>query len=880
MSVRKLTAPSGRPRLASWILVGGVIACLAGFYLARSTQMDRARARFDAAVVEAEWRLQERLRVCGDLLRGIRGLVQAGGDDLDRERFRTFVQAMDLEHRYPGLLGVSYGVPLRPGELEAVEARLRDEHRDPGLHVYPGTGFGDDGIVLFAEPEEANAPALGFNSASSPDQRGSLIDARDSGDIRTSPPMPVAQAPRAGPGLVLRIAVYRGSGVPETTEARREAFSGYANAIFLLQQLAAEATARLSRDGVRVRMVDVTDMAEPRVFLQGGTDFPRRWWHSLGPGGLKERAELGIAGRRWALEFSAGPSFFQTGEVGFPWLVGLVGLLISLLLAAFVRSVSLTGVRARDLAERMTGRLRMSESRLRAITQVMPDVIYVVDSEGRYIEVHTGDPSRLVAPAEMLAGRKMGQVLPAPVAARMMETIRRALDEARVQSVEYVLESPQGVAHFEARVAPMGIEVDGKPCVICVARDVTERHSQEEAHLQAQKLEGLGLLAGGIAHDFNNLLAAMQGYLSLGRIAVEEGKDPSTFLERMDASIRRAADLSRQLLAYSGRAAFKVERLDLNALVEEMGGLLSVTRAKKVTFDLRLQPGLPPILGDRAQLQQVVMNLVTNASEAIGSEAGLVELSTEAGVLGVDDLERRMAGQDLAPGPYVTLMVRDNGIGMNDEVLARVFDPFFTTKPTGRGLGLSAMRGILRAHRAGIEIQSRPGQGTTFKLHFPAEEGTLARSGEAVAAGGRARSLSGTLLVADDESILRDTSRMMIERMGMGVIEAADGEEAWTIYQARHETLRGIVLDLTMPRMGGAEVHRLIRRVAPRFPIVLCSGYSREALPELVDLDEPTVFLQKPFNYAQLEAAIREVLDRTPGEMKKVPDPQRESTKI
>jgi PAS domain S-box-containing protein len=689
------------------------------FVLAWLAQQGRARARFDVAAIEARSRLENRLRDCEDLLRGVRGFAQASGG-VSRLSFRTYLQPMDLGKRYPGLLGVAYGIPLLPAGSEAVERRLRAEHGRPDLRIHPGVGFGDDAIVLFEEPEEPNLRALGFNSSSLEAQRASLVGARDSGELRASPPMALAQAPEAGPGLVLRLAVYEATSLTATIEERRRAFIGYANAVFLLQQLAADSLSRVAADGMHLRLADLGDPERPQVFLEGGRDSPRRWWQRFGPKGLSRREELGIGGRQWELRFEAGRTFFQAGEIGLPWFVLLAGLQTTLLVAALVRSINLTGQRARQLANKMTEELHRSESRLRAIARVMPDAIMVLDAEGRYVEVLTADTTRLVAPPEVMTGRKVEEFLSPELAKSVLEIIRRAMEERQMQSLEYSLETPKGRLRFDARVAPMDVEIDGRPCVIWVARDVTERKAQEAILRQTQKLESLGVLAGGIAHDFNNLLTAIQGHLSLGRLVVEDGEDPTHHFNRMDASIQRAADLARQLLAYAGRGDFRVEPLALNALVTEMTELLGVSRSKKVELEITLSEGLPLIHGDRTQLQQVVMNLVTNASEAIGDRTGHVVMATGTCQIGAAMLKSRFSGQRLEGGNYVTLAVTDDGSGMAPEVLGRIFEPFFTTKPTGRGLGLSAMLGILKAHKAGIEIHSELGQGTCITLFFPA----------------------------------------------------------------------------------------------------------------------------------------------------------------
>jgi len=436
------------------------------------------------------------------------------------------------------------------------------------------------------------------------------------------------------------------------------------------------------------------------------------------------------------------------------------------------------------------------------------------------------------------------------------------LREQREHSVDYSLNTPRGLLRFEARAIPMEPDFDPSPSVLWAARDITERENQEAALRQSQKLESLGLLAGGIAHDFNNLLTAILGHVSLGRLALEEGRDPARHLDHMEGSIRLAADLARRLLAYSGRTSPEVQSLDLNALVRDMSALLGVSHSKLVRLEVDLEPDLPPVQGDQVQVQQVILNLVTNAGEAIGERPGRVRLRTRLSRLDSGLLDQRMPAQDLAPGTFVTLAVEDDGCGMTEEVLARIFDPFFTTKNAGRGLGLSALRGILRTHHAGFEIASRVGQGTTVTLHFPAEEDPApAPVVDAGAAGARSAAW-GTLLLAEDEPTIRDLAAQMVERIGFQPLPAEDGEAAWTLFQAHREAIRAVLLDLTMPRRSGAEVYALIRALDPGLPILLCSGYSREAVPDAQGPDEPRGFLQKPFSFAQLEAALLELMAR------------------
>jgi len=846
-----------RPGLAAGILVVGLLAATGCWVAIRAAQVARARARFDAAVAETREGLALRLRQGEDLIRGVRGMAQVSGG-MDQARFSAFLHSMENLTRYPGLLGVSYLVPAPPASRDRLLATLRAEHGLPGLQVYPGWGYPGDALVLYVEPHGSSARALGFNPASSPVQRESLAAARDTGTAEASGPVTVAQAPQGGPGLILRLATYQGPTVPATLEGRRAAFSGCINAVFLIRELAAASFARVGQDGIRLGLTDLRESAVP--FMEGGADRPAHAWNLLAPRGFSAAQEMEFGGRAWRLDFRTHSSFFLPMEAALPWMGAAVCLVIGSLLAGLLHSSTRTRTLAEDLAQRMTEKSRRNEARLQAILRVMPDVLLVYDQDGRYLEVLTQERSRLWASPDRMLGRTADEVLPPATAALVLGTVRAVLRDRREHSVDYAMQTPRGNLRFEARVIPMEEEFDERPCVLWAARDTTERDGQEAALRQSQKMESLGLLAGGIAHDFNNLLTAIQGHLSLGRMAVADARDPAPHLDHMERSIQLAADLARRLLAYSGRTALTVEALDLNALVRDMVTLLGVSHSKLVALEVDLEPGSAPFLGDRAQIQQLIMNLVTNASEAIGERPGRVGLRTRLNRLDAARLDQRMPSQNLAPGLFVTLEVEDDGGGMPEEVLARIFDPFFTTKQAGRGLGLSAIRGILRTHHAGIEIASTMGEGTTIAMHFPAMEAPAAPLQELPAARPEPLPWSGTLLLAEDEPVIRELSGEMAERLGFQVLAAEDGAVAWALFQERREEIRVAVLDLTMPRLGGGEVYARIRRESPRLPILLCSGYSREAVPEAADPSEPRGFLQKPFTFAQFKAALGEVL--------------------
>ncbi len=341
--------------------------------------------------------------------------------------------------------------------------------------------------------------------------------------------------------------------------------------------------------------------------------------------------------------------------------------------------------------------LRESVAQNRALLQAIPDLIFHNHRSGEFLAVHVKHTGELLQPPESFLHRNVREVLPDPLASQFMAAIERALDTGAVESFEYELQAKDHEGNFEARVAPCT-----QDSVITLVRDITQARQSEQRLRQSQKLESLGLLAGGIAHDFNNLLTALMGNLNLAQLKLQAESPAHPNLEAVEKVVVKASDLTRQLLAYSGKGRFVVKPQDLNQVVEEMGHLLKVSISKKVELHLDLAQGLPRMEGDSAQLQQVILNLVTNASDAIGDHEGVIRITTRSETLDASFISQAFPTQPILPGAFVTLMVSDTGCGIPPEVLPKIFDPFFSTKTKGRGLGLSTMHGILRGHRAGL----------------------------------------------------------------------------------------------------------------------------------------------------------------------------------
>jgi PAS domain S-box-containing protein len=392
--------------------------------------------------------------------------------------------------------------------------------------------------------------------------------------------------------------------------------------------------------------------------------------------------------------------------------------------------------------------------------------------------------------------------------------------------------------------------------------DIDDQKRSGEAMREAQKLESIGLLAGGVAHDFNNLLTGILGNTSLVLEELPANSRLRPMLENVMLASERAADLTRQLLAYSGKGRFFVQSSDLSVLVREISSLILSSIPKKVELRLELAPDLPPVEIDSAQIQQLIMNLVINAAEAIGEDRrGMVVVSTLLREVDQRFITHNHFAIDPAPpGSYVAIQVRDNGCGMDDSVKAQIFDPFFTTKFTGRGLGLAAALGIVRGHHGSIRIETEPGRGTLFEVLLPAG---VARQPEPKPADTyRELHGAGSVLVVDDEEVVRSAATAALEHYGYTVIEAENGSEGVRLFRRFADEISVVLLDMMMPVMGGEEALAAIRAVRSNVPVIGSSGYSEGVATERFGGKGLASFLQKPYSARILAERVKQVLEQ------------------
>jgi hemerythrin-like metal-binding protein/PAS domain S-box-containing protein len=517
--------------------------------------------------------------------------------------------------------------------------------------------------------------------------------------------------------------------------------------------------------------------------------------------------------------------------------------------------------RIRDLSEQLAARtdeLRESEARIQGFLRHAPAAIAVKGLDGRLLLVNR-KAEALVGLFQAATPNGCGENLfPPDILARGQEQDTRVLSlREQVQSEESVTLPDGSVRDYLIQKFPITDALGQCRGVGVIATNVSLRRQDERAHLQHRKLDALRLMAGGIAHDFNNILSAMLGNVELARLEL----GPLDHLVTLEELLSRAEALVCQFLAYAGLGQTRVQALDLNLLVEDVLRLLRATQPPAVALHWAPAAGLPFMKGDAGQVKQVILNLIVNGLEAVGPEGGAVTLRTGWETVDRTTIATHFQSQALKPGRHLALEVADTGPGIAPEVLERIFDPFFTTKSQRHGLGLATVQGIVRNHSGGLRVTSAAGRGTTFKVLFPAVAEAGARAGSEPDEQATDFHGAGTILVVDDEDAVRAVAARALRRMGFEILEARDGLEALAVFAENWDKVRLILLDLTMPRMGGEETYRELRKAGALAPIILSSGFRSEEARQRFQGLALAGFLQKPYRLRALAETIRNVLE-------------------
>jgi PAS domain S-box-containing protein len=492
--------------------------------------------------------------------------------------------------------------------------------------------------------------------------------------------------------------------------------------------------------------------------------------------------------------------------------------------------------------QRAEDALRASEARYRALLETFPDMLFVVDSGGVFLDYHAPDPRLLLLPPEEFLGRRLADVLPEPLATPMGVLLSETFATGRPQRSVRALAVPVGERTFEYRIVPFG-----RDRALIIARDITEQRRLEDRLFQAQKLESIGRMAGGVAHDFNNLLTGILGYAELGAIEAADGA-LGEYFRRIQLAGERAAGLTKQLLAFAREELVEPRVVAPNDLVDEMLAFLRRVIGEHVQLETELAADAWRARIDPTQFYSVLMNLVVNARDALPS-GGVVRIATR---------NARIEGETsgLPAGDYIELTVSDDGVGMDETTRQRAFEPFFTTKDAGRGvgMGLATCYGIVRQNGGAIQVSSREGEGTRVQVLLPRVD--QPRDARPARPETQVRGSERVLLVEDDR-VVREIAVGALVKLGYRVLPAADGEEALELALGRLDEIDVLVTDVVMPRLGGDALAARLRERRRDLPVLFISGYAPAGDGEA----RGSTLLRKPFAPADLARKLREVLD-------------------
>jgi PAS domain S-box-containing protein len=510
----------------------------------------------------------------------------------------------------------------------------------------------------------------------------------------------------------------------------------------------------------------------------------------------------------------------------------------------------------------------------RVVLDSIADSITIIDAKSSHIlDANLAFLKEINLPIEQIIGKKCYEVThhrsspcaPPNGSCPLIETVSYE-DHASTQHV-YLM--PSGEKRYtEIFTSPIKDEHGNIVQVVHIQRDITERKRAEEEKLvleqqfqQSQKLESLGVLAGGIAHDFNNILSVIVGNCYLAKMDSDNSRD---FIPKIEQASERAAELCRQMLAYAGKTQIVQFQVNILSLVDEMVRMLKASLPKNVVIKLSSFTDVPTVKADTSQISQIVMNFIINASEAIGEAQGEIIVSLEKTVIANGQSEKDYQGKEIRPGDYVCLAVTDNGCGMNNETKRRIFEPFYTTKFTGRGLGMSAVLGIVTAHEGALQIYTQLGQGTTFKVFLPVQSEVSSEGNPQLQTTNlEPCQCSGTILLVEDEEEVRLIAKTILEKMGFSVIEAENGLEALELYNQNATKINLVLTDLGMPIMDGYEMFRELKKINSELPIVISSGFGDAVVTSKIARKDIAGLISKPYNHSRLRDVLKAALIRS-----------------
>lgn len=799
----------------------------------------RLQTRLRQEIAYTNQALANKLSYSEEALYSARSFLVAN-EAVTLEMWQRYVASLELPGRYVGLQELGYVAYVPEAELPGFVETLR--HSASGAVPQVAAGQPDYLITQFVFSEGVGQLAVGQDLGANFALRSVAEQAQDLGGVAISQRVALvgsetAVMPAEQAGVFLFLPVY----------GAETAVQGWVYAAVNTQALLQEALG-FPDTGLHVELYDGTAVAPEAILF----DHTLLHTHTSGDSTFWETQAINLNGRIWTLSFSTLPTFDMGIDESQPTLVLITGIIFSVFIFGLTWTVFTARERALILAEAMTSTLRENEERYRTLVENAPEAIVVLDVNESLIEdvnenaVHLFGLSR-----KHLLRTSLAALSPAsqpdgqPSLPLMADKLAQALAGQRVE-FEWVYLNSHG-DEILCDVRFVRLPSKSRNLVRGSITDITERERTKKAMEQAQKLESLGVLAGGVAHDFNNLLVAMLGHTSLAMMRMSSSNPAYDHIAQAVKAAERAADLTQQMLAYSGRGHFRMQPIDLNVLLDENLHLFTSAIPKNITLQKQLAHGLPRVDADLGQMQQVVMNLILNGADAIGQKQGTVKITTMLYQLENGDKEFSQLNYTLRPGHYIRMDVTDNGCGMDEQTLAKIFDPFFTTKQTGRGLGLAAVQGIVRGHKGGLHVVSKPGEGTTFSLMLPVSKSEIGEIVKPVPLHDVEIPVDCLVLVIDDEASVRNIVTDILEMDGIRTMVAPNGEIGIELYEKYQDDIDLVLLDLSMPGLNGHETFIRLQRVNPKVNVVLSSGYDEsDATVQFVG-HGLSGFIQKPY---------------------------------
>jgi len=839
-----------------WPLLVGALSLAVTAWLwrhDRQTEARNLRSNFEFGLRQATARVEERLAAYEQMLRGARGLFD-GSDAVTHDDFSAFVGSLSEGADFAGLRSIAHA-PLRAAA--AALAPLTDVA--PALDPI----LGAPGVDLLADPA--------FRTA--------MQQARDSGSVAITAELRASDTTATDPdsGFALVMALYRRGPPHETVADRRANLVGWVLASFRIGDMMSSLYGE-GAPGLAVQIHDGADPVDGKLLFSWSVGAQRT-------ARFEAHEFIGFAGHTWTLTVRSSPVFEQRFSSDSPTIIAVTGGGLSLALALLTWQLVTARDRADAAARAMTQQLRDNAGRYRRIVETAAEGIWMIDADGRTSFVNPKMLQLLGRDAEAVQGRPWTDFMDADGRAAVAGDVLARLGDGQAQQRDIgFARADGGTLWATVSVTPIH-DADGRYAgALAMVTDITERRQSEarrtqlESQLrQSQKMEAIGTLAGGIAHDFNNLLAAILGNVALVQQLLGDDHPAAARLAQIGQAGARGRSLVRQIVAFSRQQPQERVAQPLRPLLEETLRLLRSALPALVDIELRVVDASLWVQADATQLQQVLMNLCTNAWHAMTGGSGRIVIGLDAIVLDAPAAER-LGG--LAPGRHAHVQVVDDGCGMDEATRARVFEPFFTTKPVGQGtgLGLSVVHGIVRSHGGAITVASAPGRGSSFDMYFPLTAPAAAADDDeappAVAAPAPPPGQGQHVLYLDDDPVMVLMVQALLQRHGWRVTAFDQPRLALARIGAHDDPVDLVVTDFNMPEVSGLDVAAEVRRIRPGLPVILSSGFVSDALRQDAQRLGVRHVMQKEYTLEQLAGLIDRVLSEAgAGGAAPAPDP-------